>query len=134
MIKKLLASLTLSTSVVILVSMFAPVVHAQSKTYDYNFCTDDDTSLDQNLVDSIASVLNYNYQGGVKTVTPLCHGPNPNQKNKTNWVYRADFKDGSSLDVAVMEGSDDLLISIQDKDRVSANGAGWTKWIPLRSR
>lgn len=129
--KKVLASLALLTSVTTLVGIFAPVVHAQSETYPYNFCTEDIDTPPQELVDSIANVLNHNYQGGVKSVAPVCYGLNSRAKNKETWVYTADFKDGSALDIAVIESQGGRLISIQDRSS-SRDESGWTKWIPLR--
>jgi len=128
--KKIFASLALSTSVATL-CMFAPVVHAQSNDYDYKFCTEDIDTPPQELVDAIAKVLNYNYQGGVESVAPVCYGLNPRAKNQETWVYTADFKDGSALDIAVIEGRNGRSISIQDRSS-SRDESGWTKWIPLR--
>jgi hypothetical protein len=131
---KLLSSLALSVSVISLINLpiFTPSAHAQSR-YPYNFCSEDIETPSQELTDSIAYVLNYNYEGGVKSVSAVCYGLNDRANNRPTWVYTADFQDGTALDVAVIESPNGRLISVQDKSRASADGSGWTKWIPLKS-
>ena len=128
--KKVLGSLALSASVVTLLStfVFAPVSHAQN--YPYSFCKEDIDAPPQELTDAIAYVVDYNYEGEVSSVVAVCYGLNPRMQNRETWVYTAEFKDGSALDVAVIEGQNGRLISVQD-DRSSRDPSGWTKWIPL---
>lgn len=137
MIRKSLASLALTASLVTSVNtVFASTAHAQSNNYPYSFCTKDTDTPTQELTDSIAYVVDYNYQGGVKQVAPVCYGLNRRAENRPIWVYKVEFNDGSFLDVAIMTNANgNRLISIQDDRTASgiADGSGWTKWIPLKT-
>lgn len=130
--KKLITSLAVTTSLFTLVhaSVFAPPSPAQS--YPYSFCTEDTETPTQELVDSIAFVLDSNYDGDVKSVTPVCYGPHPSN-GAGAWVYTVDFQNGTSLDVAIAESTNGRLISVNDPSKQSANAGGWTAWIQLKS-
>ncbi len=139
MIKKYLAHLALTTSLVALsVTSALPLVsEAQTnKTYPYSFCTEDTVPPPQELSESIAYVLDSNYEGGVKYITPICYGLNPRAQQSPIWVYKVEFNGGNFLDVAIMNSKNgERLISIKDDRKASAiaDGSGWTKWIPLKS-
>jgi hypothetical protein len=98
---------------------------ATAKVDRYNFCNRTLAAPKQKLTDAIASFLNPRYQGrGVKDVTGICSGPNPNIGNQKTWIYRARFKNGTQLDVAIYKTSEELKISVRQRD-------GWTAWTLL---
>lgn len=130
----MLRVLTLSVSLLGFLSPFSfqSLSQAQSNSYPYSFCSEETEIPSQELVDSIAFVLNYNYEGEVKSVSPVCYGLNPRMNNRQTWVYTVEFLNNTSLDVAVIETSEGRSISVQD-NRKSRDESGWTKWIPLKS-
>jgi hypothetical protein len=131
--KRLFVSLVVTTSLLTLISgsTLAPASRAQA--YPYSFCKKDTETPDQNLVDSIAFVLDFNYEGDVKSVSPVCYGSGAWSNNRGIWVYTVEFQNGTSLDVAISESDNGRLISVQDPSKASANAGGWTAWIPLKS-
>lgn len=130
--KKRVTSLAIVTTFLTLMhgAVFAPASSAQN--YPYSFCTEDTETPTQELVDSIAFVLDSNYEGDVKSVTPVCYGPHPSN-GAGAWVYTVDFQNGASLDVAIAESTNGRLISVKDPSKQSANAGGWTAWIELKS-
>jgi|JI8StandDraft_2_1071088.scaffolds.fasta_scaffold09041_2 hypothetical protein len=130
--KTRVTSLAIATSLLTVMhtAVFAPASSAQS--YPYSFCTEDTATPTQELVDSIAFVLNDNYEGNVESVAPVCYGPHPSN-GAGAWVYTVEFQNGTSLDVAIAESNNGRLISVQDPSKQSANAGGWTAWIQLKS-
>lgn len=114
----------IASSVLLSSLLLIPALEAQAKNFDYNFCIRNANTPNQRLTNSIAQFLNSRYQGGVKTLYPVCSGPNPNRGNQTTWVYRAKFYTNNVLDVAIVEGQRGLQISTKNRGQ-------WSSWSSL---
>lgn len=119
-------AITTSLTALIHASAIAPAAYAQN--YPYDFCQGENETPDQELVNSIAFMVAYNY-GEVKSVSAVCYGTHP-RGNVRAFVYRAQLSNGA-VDVAI--NNDQTLISFQDPSKQSADANGWTAWMELKS-